>query len=97
MTGEPIREAAERFDVSGSYVSKVGSYVFKVQSKLRLTDDPTPGPQRSHSRPRLEPLHDVLRARLAEEGFMIAELRAWVNSGHSILLGARLLSAFCSA
>ena len=56
MMGEPIRETAERFEVSASYVSK-------VQSKLRLTGDAAPGPQRSHSRPRSEPLYDVLRAR----------------------------------
>jgi hypothetical protein len=59
-TGEPIRAVAARLAVSPSYVSK-------VQSKLRLTGVAAAGPQHNHTRPRLEPFYDVLRARVAEQ------------------------------
>ena len=58
--GEPIRAVAARFAVSPSYVSK-------VRTRLRETGQASPGPQRNHVRPRLEPFYDVLRARVAEQ------------------------------
>jgi transposase len=79
-TGEPIRSVAARLKVSASYVSK-------VQSKLRLTGEAAAGPQRNHTRPRLEPFYDVLRARVAEQAdATIAELRAWVLREYGVLV-----------
>jgi transposase len=76
--GEPIRLVAARLSVSPSYVSK-------VQSKARETGDTTPGPQRNHVTPRLEPLYAALRARVAEQAdASIAELRAWVAREHGV-------------
>ncbi len=76
--GEPIRSVAARLSVSASYVSK-------VQSKARETGETTPGPQRNHVPPRLEPFYGVLRARVAEEAdATIAELRAWVAREHGV-------------
>ena len=76
--GEPIRSVAARLAVSASYVSK-------VQSRLRLTGEAAAGPQHNHTRPRLEPLYDVLRARVAEQAdATIAELRAWVLREHGV-------------
>ena len=76
--GEPIRSVAARLNVSASYVSK-------VQSKLRLTGEAGPGPQRNHTRPRLEPFYDALRARVAEQAdATIAELRAWMLRQHGV-------------
>lgn len=76
--GEPIRSVATRLNVSPSYVSK-------VQSKLRLTGEAAAGPQRNHTRPRLEPFYDALRARVAEQAdATLAELRAWVLRQHGV-------------
>jgi transposase len=76
--GEPIRSVAARLRVSPSYVSK-------VQSKLRASGDARAGPQRNQQRPRLEPLYDVLRARVAEANdATIAELRDWVAREHAM-------------
>jgi transposase len=76
--GEPILSVASRLAVSPSYVSK-------VQSKLRLTGEAAAGPQRNHTRPRLEPLYDALRARVAEQvDATIAELRAWMLREHGV-------------
>ena len=76
--GEPIRAVAARFAVSPSYVSK-------VRARLRETGQASPGPQRNHVRPRLEPFYDVLRARVAEEAdATIAELRAWMAQEHGV-------------
>ena len=76
--GEPIRSVAARLAVSASYVSK-------VQSRLRLTGEAAAGPQHNHTRPRLEPFYDVLRARVAEQAdATIAELRAWVLREHGV-------------
>lgn len=77
-TGETIRAIAVRFSVSPSYVSK-------VRARLRETGQATPGPQRNHVRPRLEPYYDVLRARVAEQAdATIAELRAWMAREHGV-------------
>jgi transposase len=76
--GEPIRAVAARFGVSPSYVSK-------VHSRCRKTGETTPGPQHNHVAPRLAPLYDALRARVAEQAdATIAELRAWVRREHGI-------------
>jgi transposase len=76
--GEPIRSVAARLNVSPSYVSK-------VQSKLRLTGETAAGPQRNHTRPRLEPFYDALRARVAEQAdATIFELRAWLVREHGV-------------
>jgi transposase len=76
--GEPIRSVAARLKVSPSYVSK-------VQSKLRLTGETAAGPQRNHTRPRLEPFYDVLRVRVFEQAdATIAELRAWMLREHGV-------------
>jgi transposase len=77
-TGETIRTVAARFSISPSYVSK-------VRARLRKTGEATPGPQHNHVRPRLEPIYDVLRARVAEQAdATIAELRAWMAQEHGI-------------
>ena len=76
--GETIRAVAARFSVSPSYVSK-------VRARLRETGEATPGPQRNHVRPRLEPYYDVLRARVAAQtDATIAELRAWMVREHGV-------------
>ena len=76
--GEPIRAVAARFAVSPSYVSK-------VRARLRETGQASPGPQRNHVRPRLEPFYDVLRARVAEQAdATIAELRSWMAQEHGV-------------
>ena len=76
--GEPIRAVATRLSVSASYVSK-------VQSKAGATGQTTPGPQHNHVAPRLRPLYDAIRARVAEQAdATIAELRAWVAREHGV-------------
>lgn len=78
--GEPIRAVAARFGVSPSYVSK-------VHSRCRKTGETTPGPQHNHVAPRLAPLYDALRARVAEQAdATIAELRGWVRREHGIMV-----------
>jgi transposase len=75
--GEPIRMVAARFGVSASYVSK-------VRSRLSKTGE-TAGPQCNQVAPRLAPLYEALRARVAEHSdATIAELRAWVAGEHDI-------------
>jgi transposase len=77
-TGETIRAVAARLSVSPSYVSK-------VRARLRETGEATPGAQHNHVRPRLEPLYDVLRARVAAQAdATIAELRAWMAREHGV-------------
>ncbi len=78
--GEPIRAVAARLGVSPSYVSK-------VHSRCRKTGETTPGPQHNHVAPRLAPLYDALRARVAEQAdATIAELRGWVKREHGIVV-----------
>jgi transposase len=73
-----LREVAERFAVSPSYVSK-------VRARLRDTGETTPGPQRNHVPPRLAPLADALRARVASgSDATLAELRAWALAEHGV-------------
>ena len=73
-----VRAAAARFAVSPSYVAK-------VRVRLRDTDEATPGPQRNHVPPRLAPLADALRARVASgSDATLAELRAWALAEHGV-------------
>ena len=66
-----LRQAAERFAVSPSYVAK-------VRDRLRHTGAMTPGPQHNHVAPRLTPLYAALRGRVAEAAdATMTELRAW--------------------
>ena len=67
---EATRSVAARLEVSPSYVSK-------MQSKLRRTGERAAGPQRSQTRPKLEPFYDALRLRAAEQDRPdVAEARA---------------------
>jgi len=76
--GLSLRAAAARFAVSPSYVAK-------VRARLRETGDTAPGPQRDHVPPRLAPLADALRARVAAGAdATLAELRAWALAEHGI-------------
>ena len=76
--GLSLRAAAARFAVSPSYVSK-------VRARLRETGDTAPGPQRNHVPPRLAPLADALRARVAAGAdATLAELRAWALAEHGV-------------
>jgi transposase len=85
VAGDPIRVGAARFGVSPSYVSK-------ARSRLRKTGETTPGPQHNQVRPRLAPLYDALRARVAEwAGATIAELRAWVAREHGTAVSHAVL------
>ena len=73
-----VRAAAVRFAVSPSYVAK-------VRGRLRRTGDTAPGPQRNHVPPRLAPLADALRARVASgSDATLAELRAWALAAHGV-------------
>ena len=73
-----LRAAAARFAVSPSYVSK-------VRARLRETGEAVPGPQRNHVPPRLAPLADALRARVASgSDASLAELRAWTLAEHGV-------------
>jgi transposase len=76
--GLSLRAAAARFAVSPSYVAK-------VRARLRDTGEATPGPQRNHVPPRLAPLADALRARVASgSDATLAELRAWALAEHGV-------------
>ena len=76
--GLSLRAAAARFAVSPSYVAK-------VRGRLRRTGDTAPGPQRNHVPPRLAPLTEALRARVASgSDASLAELRAWVLAEHGV-------------
>ena len=73
-----LRAAAARFAVSPSYVAK-------ARARLRETGEAAPGPQRNHVPPRLAPLADALRARVASgSDATLAELRAWALAEHGI-------------
>lgn len=81
--GLSLRAAAARFAVSPSYVAK-------VRARLRRTGEAAPGPQRNHVPPRLAPLADALRARVASgSDASLAELRAWVLAEHGVRVSQR--------
>src|SRR5216684_1756777 len=74
----PIRDVAERFGVSPSYVSKVGS-------RLRQTGQRTTKPRGGQRRAILQDREDLLRARLAEvPDSTLEELRSWLLESHGI-------------
>ncbi len=76
--GLSLRAAAARFAVSPFYV-------FKVRARLRELDEAVPGPQRNHVPPRLAPLADALRARVASgSDATLGELRAWALAEHGV-------------
>lgn len=73
-----LAQAAERFGVSRSYVSK-------VRARLREHGEATPGPQHNHVPLRLEPLLGVLRAQIeARPDAKLRELRSWLESTHGV-------------
>ena len=83
--GLSLRAAAARFAVSPSYVAK-------ARARLRETGETTPGPQRNHVPPRLAPLEDALRARVAAGAdATLAELRAWVSAEHGVRVSQPVL------
>jgi transposase len=74
----PLRAVAARFGVSPSYVSK-------VRARLRELGESTPGPQRNRVAPRLAPVMEALRMRVAAEpDATVAELRAWTLAEHGV-------------
>src|SRR5215218_1844751 len=76
--GLSLRAAAARFAVSPSYVSK-------VRARLRDTGDTAPGPQRNHVPPRLAPLADALRARVAAGADAnLAGVGGWAVAGEGV-------------
>lgn len=73
-----IREVADRFDVSPSYVSKVGR-------RFRLTGQRTTKPRGGQRRPILEGREELLRERVAEvPDATLAELQTWLREAHGI-------------
>lgn len=80
-----IREVAERFEVSPSYVSKAGR-------RFRLTGQRTTKPRGGQRRPILEGREDLLRARVAEvPDATLAELRSWLQEMHAIKISVGAL------
>ena len=87
-------EAATRFDVSPSYVSK-------VRARLRDQGDAAPGPQHHHGPLRLASLSDVVRAQVAAEAATsrsdvrgdakLRDLRAWLDRTHGIRVSQSVL------
>jgi transposase len=73
-----IRDVAERFGVSPSYVSKAGS-------RLRQTGQRTTKPRGGQRRAILQGREDLLRARLTEvPDSTLEELRSWLLEIHGI-------------
>jgi transposase len=73
-----LAQAAERFGVSRSYVSK-------VRARLREHGDATPGPQHNHVPLRLEPLLGAVREQIeARPDAKLRELRSWLESTHDV-------------
>ena len=76
--GLSLRAAAARLAGSRSYVAK-------ARARLRDTGEATPGPQRNRVPPRLAPLADALRARVAAGAdATLAELRGWALAEHGV-------------
>jgi transposase len=74
----PIRQVADRFGVSASYVSKVGS-------RLRLTGERTTKPRGGQRKPILEGREDLLRSRVvAVPDATLAELQIWLRETHGV-------------
>ena len=78
-------EAATRFDVSPSYVSK-------VRARLRDQGDAAPGPQHNHVPLRLALLTDVVRAQVtADPDAKLRDLRAWLDCTHGVRVSHSVL------
>lgn len=74
----PIREVAERFGVSPSYVSKVGA-------RFRVTGQRTTKPRGGQRPAILAGREDLLRVRVAEvKDATLAELQSWLREAHGI-------------
>ena len=73
-----IRQVADRFGVSPSYVSKVGA-------RLRSTGQRTTKPRGGQRRAILANREDLLRGRIAEvPDVTLAELQTWLRETHGI-------------
>jgi transposase len=73
-----LAQAAERFGVSRSYVSK-------IRARLREHGDAAPGPQHNHVPLRLEPLMSAVREQIeARPEAKLRELRSWLESTHGV-------------
>lgn len=73
-----IRDVADRFGVSPSYVSK-------ASARLRSTGQRTTKPRGGQRRPILAGREDVLRGRIGEvPDATLAELQAWLRATHGI-------------
>ena len=73
-----LAQAAERFGVSRSYVSK-------VRARLREHGDAAPGPQHNHVPLRLAPIMGALRAQIeVRPDTKLRELRSWLESTHGV-------------
>lgn len=73
-----IRDVAERFEVSPSYVSKAGA-------RWRLSGQRTTKPRGGQRKAILAGREDVLRARVTEvKDVTLAELQTWLRETHGI-------------
>ena len=83
--GDRVGEIAELFRVSVSYVSK-------VLARRRTTGETTARAQRNHMTPKLAPLYEAIRARVAERpDGTIEELRAWLLATHAVAASVGLI------
>jgi transposase len=83
--GDHVGEIAELLRVSVSYVSK-------VLTRRRTTGETTARGQRNHVTPKLAPLYDAIRARVAERpDGTIEELRAWLLAAHAMSASVGLI------
>jgi transposase len=83
--GDRVGEIAELLRVSVSYVSK-------ALARRRTTGETTARAQRNHVTPKLAPLYDAIRARVAERpDGTIEELRAWLRATHAMSASVGLI------
>jgi transposase len=61
------------------------SYIYKVLGRRRATGETSARPQRCQLTPKLAPLHEAIRIRVAATPDMtIEELRAWLMAEHGV-------------
>ena len=83
--GDRVGEIAELLRVSVSFVSK-------VLARRRSTGETRARPQCNRVTPKLAPLHDAIRARVAERpDGTIEELRAWLSGTHAMSASVGLM------
>lgn len=83
--GERVGEIAELLRVSVSYVSK-------VLARRRNTGETTARAQGNHMTPKLAPLYEAIRARVAERpDGTIDELRGWLLATHAVAASVGLI------